>query len=262
MRLSSIVRNNISILKQLLREQLQKSILTSFSQKGYFNTLVFQGGTALRLCYDNPRFSEDLDFVLNDKQETVNISWTAFKKLIQDTFPFLETVSIKSQKSSDQLQRHILTTTGVNPSQKTRIHIEITSVPSYDHQPRILSYPPFNPAIQVETKEEILADKLTAFGCRSYIKGQDVWDIYFLTKEKNVPASWALVRKKIKDYNLLKQDYLNQVEQKMTDLEKSGEKLLSFELQRFLPQTLYDHYKSDFSSIIQTVIVQLQNNTL
>jgi len=69
-------------------------------------------------------------------------------------------------------------------------------------------------------------------------------------------------QKKIKDYNLLKQDYLNQVEQKMTDLEKNGEKLLTFELQRFLPQTQYDHYKSDFSSIIQTVIVQLQNNTL
>ena len=246
--------------KQLLREQLQKTILTSFSQKGYFNTLVFQGDTALRLCYDNPRFSEDLDFVLKNKEKTVKISWAPFKKLILDTFPFLETVNIKPQKSSDQLQRHVLTTMGLNPSQKSRIHIEIAKIPSYENHPKILSYPPFNPAIQVETKEEILADKLTAFGCRSYIKGRDLWDIYFLTQEKNVTASWVHVMKKIKDYNVSKQEYLHQLNQRITDLETNGEKLLTFELQRFFPQTLYDHYKSDFSSIIQTVITQLQAN--
>jgi predicted nucleotidyltransferase component of viral defense system len=248
--------------KQLLREQLQKTILTSFSQKGYFNTLVFQGGTALRLCYDNPRFSEDLDFFLKNKEKTVKISWAPFKKLIFDTFPFLETVNIQSQKSSDQLQRHVLTTMGLNPSQKSRIHIEIAKIPSYENHPKILSYPPFNPAIQVETKEEILADKLTAFGCRAYIKGRDLWDIYFLTQEKNKTASWKLVRKKIKDYNVSKQEYLTQLDQRISGLEKNGEELLRFELQRFLPQTIYDHYKPNFSKIIQTVIAQLLNNTL
>jgi predicted nucleotidyltransferase component of viral defense system len=50
--------------KQVFREEQQKTILTCFSQKGYFDTIVFQGGTALRLCYENPRFSEDLDFTL------------------------------------------------------------------------------------------------------------------------------------------------------------------------------------------------------
>jgi len=247
--------------KQLLREQLQKTILTSFSQKGYFNTLVFKGCTALRLCYDNPRFSEDLHFVLKDKEKTVKISWAPFKKRIQDTFPFLETVNIKTQKSSDQLQRHILLTSGLNPSQKSRIHIEIAKIPSYENHPIILSYPPFNPALQVETKEEILADKLTAFGCRSYIKGRDLWDIYFLIKEKNLTVPWPLVRKKINDYKVSKQEYLHQLEQRRTDLETNGEKLLTFELQRFLPQTVYDHYKPQFSSIIQTVIAQLQDNT-
>ena len=42
-----------------------------FSIKDIHNSLVFQGGTSLRLCYNNDRYSEDLDFVMN-KNQTFN----------------------------------------------------------------------------------------------------------------------------------------------------------------------------------------------
>jgi predicted nucleotidyltransferase component of viral defense system len=44
------------------KELLHYEILQALSEKGYMDNLVFQGGTALHLCYGAPRLSEDLDF--------------------------------------------------------------------------------------------------------------------------------------------------------------------------------------------------------
>lgn len=242
--------------KQVLREQLQKTILTILSQKGYFNKIVFQGGTALRLCYGNPRFSEDLDFSLNKKQDKINIELpsSTITRSILDTYPFLEKATFTTQKISEQLQLYVLSTQGTEPSQKSRIHLELASIPSYDNQPMILNFPPFNPAIQVETKKEILADKITALGCRTYIKGRDLWDIYFLFHEQNIDIDLMLVRKKIADYNVSKKGYLDQIKQRSDELKQIGTSLLSFELKRFLPQNIYAQYEDQFSSIIHTII--------
>ena len=46
----------------LLKELLHYDILLCLDQSGFLATLTFHGGTALRLCYGAPRFSEDLDF--------------------------------------------------------------------------------------------------------------------------------------------------------------------------------------------------------
>ena len=48
--------------KFILREYLQYKILEAISKNKLSNKLVFIGGTALRIIYDNQRFSEDLDF--------------------------------------------------------------------------------------------------------------------------------------------------------------------------------------------------------
>lgn len=49
-------------IKLLIREYLQKFILLFLNQKNFFSEGVFQGGTCLKIVYDNVRFSEDLDF--------------------------------------------------------------------------------------------------------------------------------------------------------------------------------------------------------
>ncbi|MEW6408487.1 MAG: nucleotidyl transferase AbiEii/AbiGii toxin family protein, partial [Patescibacteria group bacterium] len=52
-------------LKQnILREFLQVLILKTLYGSKYNTALIFMGGTCLRICYDIPRFSEDLDFNL------------------------------------------------------------------------------------------------------------------------------------------------------------------------------------------------------
>src|SRR5690606_40007986 len=44
------------------KELLHYDILFALSEAKLLDSLTFQGGTSLRLCYGAPRFSEDLDF--------------------------------------------------------------------------------------------------------------------------------------------------------------------------------------------------------
>lgn len=49
---------------QVVREEYEILLLKEIFESEYGSGLVFKGGTALRLAYQSPRFSEDLDFTL------------------------------------------------------------------------------------------------------------------------------------------------------------------------------------------------------
>ncbi len=56
-----------------IKQCVQKIILCGLARGGFFNHATFYGGTALRLLYDLERYSEDLDFVLNEKNPNFNL---------------------------------------------------------------------------------------------------------------------------------------------------------------------------------------------
>ena len=47
-----------------LKEIIQEITLAGLARAGFFDKAAFYGGTALRIFYGLPRFSEDLDFTL------------------------------------------------------------------------------------------------------------------------------------------------------------------------------------------------------
>src|SRR5712672_2199737 len=49
--------------QNLVKEAIHLHLLSAMSDAGILRHVVFQGGTALRLCYGGERYSEDLDFV-------------------------------------------------------------------------------------------------------------------------------------------------------------------------------------------------------
>jgi len=237
--------------KQILREEIQKSLLALFSQEGYFEKMVFKGGTALRLFYGNPRFSEDIDLVFREKEKNADIVFNSskIKKFTKNIFPFLKDILYTTQKVTPKLKRFILKTKGINQSQNISIHVELANVPSYFNQPRIVEYPPLYPAIRVEEEKEILADKITALGCRTYIKGRDLWDIHFLIEEKNLEIPWNLVKKKVNDYDYTTDRYNKNLMQRKKEIKENGKIILSNELSRFLPLSVYLQYESMFKKI-------------
>jgi len=48
--------------EQVVREELELAVLKPLCESRIGDSLVFKGGTALRLAYGSPRFSDDLDF--------------------------------------------------------------------------------------------------------------------------------------------------------------------------------------------------------
>ncbi len=61
----------------IVREFWEMTLLNELAQSKIGEFLVFKGGTALRLVYNSPRFSEDLDFDL-----TKTISFKDFNNVI------------------------------------------------------------------------------------------------------------------------------------------------------------------------------------
>ena len=59
--------------KAVLREILQSIVLIGLSRADFFKKASFYGGTALRIFYGLNRYSEDLDFTLNEKNESFSL---------------------------------------------------------------------------------------------------------------------------------------------------------------------------------------------
>ena len=63
------------------REIIQYITLAGLSRSDFFSKASYYGGTALRMLYGLPRFSEDIDFSLNYSDPNFTL---------QDYFPYIE----------------------------------------------------------------------------------------------------------------------------------------------------------------------------
>ena len=255
--------------KMVLREEIQKAALTALALQGCFNTIVFQGGTALRLFHGNPRFSEDIDLVLNHTKDSSEMkddvlstvlasSLSGVERSVKDTFPFITEVEIQTQKNDPDLLRYILMTRSGNPEHSLRVHIELAAIPSYRNTPRILNFPPVNPAIRVEDTVEILADKVCALALRPYLKGRDLWDIHYLADQRSIAVDWDLVRKKVVDYrgDVSETEGVlgHGLEKAQEKIRMIGDSTMETEMERFLPPQVLELYRSSFDSILEDVL--------
>jgi predicted nucleotidyltransferase component of viral defense system len=82
-------------LEQVLREWWEMLILRDIFSSSIGEKLMFKGGTALRLVYNSPRFSEDLDFSMLE-----NFPFASFEKIalaIEKRYPELKIRDIASK---------------------------------------------------------------------------------------------------------------------------------------------------------------------
>ena len=63
----------------LIRENAEVAFLDKLGQSNLSKSVIFYGGTSLRLGYGSPRFSEDLDFLMVEK-----VSEQGLKKIIEN----------------------------------------------------------------------------------------------------------------------------------------------------------------------------------
>jgi predicted nucleotidyltransferase component of viral defense system len=210
--------------QNLMKEAIHLHLLSALSEAGVLQHVVFQGGTALRLCYGGERYSEDLDFVcgkagayLKDVEfdDLVDQALETTKRTLQRDFNIdAAQISLKRPAQPELIKGDEVNVAAwqivvpVNPTPnapKSRIKIEFANVPSYDSKPQTVNAAPGLVQIQdvilnAETANEILADKAVALTARAVLKFRDVWDVWFLINKLGATPDREIVRKKFADY--------------------------------------------------------------
>ncbi|MHB8281741.1 MAG: nucleotidyl transferase AbiEii/AbiGii toxin family protein [bacterium] len=226
--------------KNVSKEILQLNILDILSNYSeLYKNIVFQGGTALKLCYNLNRYSEDLDF-------TINKEGKRFINKLFDELPSKLKIDEKIETTFDSKGLMDIINIKVIPEERIKsinVKIEFMEVPSYTKQFRIVedtySFGIKDLYIPTESLEEILADKIVALGGRPLLanmpfKSRDIWDIAWLSNN-NIVLNSDLISKKLDDYKISKDDFLKTLYKRLefTNLKK-GSMFYKNEMSRFV----------------------------
>lgn len=186
--------------KNAMKEIMQEIVLCGLSRAEFFKEAAFYGGTALRIFYGLDRFSEDLDFSLQEKNPTFNLS-AYFPQLKKEVSAFGLNVEIsEKEKTNDSTIRsaflkgntkeHLLLfyaddpiTTNIAKNEVVKIKFEVDVCPpsfaTFEHRYRLLPIPY---EVKLYDMSSLFAGKVHAVLCRAWqsrIKGRDLYDYVF-----------------------------------------------------------------------------------
>jgi hypothetical protein len=190
-----------------LKEIAQEIALMALSRAGFFRVAAFQGGTCLRILYGLERFSEDLDFVLEEPD--TNFEWNGYVKNMRDEFnaygytlevtnkPKLDK-AVKSAFLKADSQGGILVLRDLRTHRpKLQIKLEIDTNPpeGSSYELKYLDFPlPYS--VQTQDLPSLFASKSHALLCRDYTKGRDWYDFIWYVK-RQTPINFSLLKKAI-----------------------------------------------------------------
>src|SRR3989339_1326882 len=171
--------------RNILREYLQYKILEIIFNSKYAQKVVFLGGTALRIIYNNSRFSEDLDF------DNFKLTEEQFADLANEVKKGLELqgyeVEIKNvfkgaYRSYIRMPK-VLFDNDMSDIQEEKILIQIDTIShAFDYQKDTKILNKFDVFTQIFTTpiDILLSQKIYAALNRKRAKGRDFFDIVFL----------------------------------------------------------------------------------
>lgn len=169
----------------LLREYLQYKMLEIIFTSEYATKLVFIGGTALRIVYNNSRFSEDIDF------DNFGLTPAEFSRVTNKVKSGLEAEGFQVEMSIAGRESYrcnvrfpgLLFGSGLSPYPEEKILIQIDSLAQgFNYQPerRILNKFDVFTEVFTPSTDLLLAQKINAVFTRKRAKGRDFYDIVFL----------------------------------------------------------------------------------
>ena len=255
---------------------LHYDILFTLEREGCLKSLVFHGGTCLRLCYNAPRLSEDLDFAGGNDFDSANLKNLASALMDHLNGKYGLKATVKSPKdrkrnpesamvSVDKWQVSVVTKPGRPDLPRQRIKIEVANVPAHTIDLRTLrrnyDFLPDgydNLLLRAEKMEEIVADKLVAFpmALATHIRYRDIWDLAWL-HQRNAALRSDLVERKIADYAISNFDSaLRTALSRIPEIVKTDK--FKGELKRFLPNEIADTTLShDDSTYLSSATTEL-----
>jgi len=198
-RLDSYSASNPVEEEQATKEILQEVALYSLWRAGFFEVAAFQGGTSLRILHKLPRFSEDLDFILQEPDP--EFKWGGYlDQLLKGLQEFgLQSEAFDKSRMDQRIKKALLKDNSVcnqldlsfyrgSPSQKLNIKLEIDVNP-----PRgsTFEYSYLDFPLDFEVCHQDLSSnfslKIHALLCRPYLKGRDWYDFNWYVKQNIHP---------------------------------------------------------------------------
>lgn len=201
--------------------------------------MAFQGGTCLHLVHGGYRYSEDLDLTGRD------LDSDAAARVIERARPEVERLAVqvlgegeygwKPARMRDRLSTYWFHFTPQPTGERIRVKIELARFPAY----RAEVFPVRSPLDLLERRplvtalppSELLAEKVTAVLGRRYVKGRDLFDLWFLDAVLQAPLDRELLRHKLDDYGVAVSR--QRVEERLAAVTAAD---LGAEMERFLPQ--------------------------
>lgn len=207
-----------------LKEVVQEVALMGLSRSDFFTKAAFYGGTALRIFYGLPMYSEDLDFSLERPEADFDLDkYLSYVKKELISYNFKMTVKKKNKSKQTAIQsafikgntiQNILEITsddsmtyGFNSNALIRIKFEIdTNPPGGAEFQYVNAILPDTYRAKLYDMPSLFAGKIHAVLCRDYknrVKGRDFFDyiwylkrgtrvnIYHLQKRMEQSDHWA-----------------------------------------------------------------------
>ncbi len=179
---------------QAWREVMQEIALAGLYRGGFFNKAAFYGGTCLRIFYQLPRFSEDLDFSL--LAQDADFSLAPYFKAIEEEFNALGveiTISQKNKTTQTQIESAFLKNTtqifniALQGSQTIKIKFEVDTMPPlhFKTEEKLL-LEPFSFYVKCFTLDDLFAGKMHALLFRKWknrVKGRDWFDFEWYVRK-------------------------------------------------------------------------------
>lgn len=247
-------------------EVLQLLLLDGLYGHSGSQHIIFQGGTALRWVYGGPRFSEDLDFVTHLAPERIqSILETIFTRVSRVCVAQFGAGQFERQIKAgrENAQKRLFVYRPVSQRERIAVKLELESLQP-NKQPAIQKvvlrdlpqvsrliaaghlFMPYSSAIVlVETLEEILTDKIRALYERPYLKGRDIFDLWWIRGQLQRPVDWRMFEKKLTLYRAPFQparriDYF-QARESLPEIENA----LRSDLPRFIAPSILAAYQED-----------------
>lgn len=215
------------------KEMLHFDLLRALSNSSLGDSLVFQGGTALRICHNGDRLSEDLDFVcgFGSAEPLVIDPMLEILQQQMDERYGLQVDQVQGPKGQEltecaQVKRWEFLICLPVQKKMERIRVEICNVPAHSASPMLIrpTYPQLEQmepiVLLVESIQEIMADKIVALAARKWLKYRDVWDLKQLT-DRGITPDWAMIRSKVEDYRIPWEEFAQGLDQAQSTLRSS-----------------------------------------
>lgn len=226
--------------ENIAREYFQNLFLSALYQKKGSEKLFFKGGTALRIIWRSPRFSEDLDFTGS------GISISKIENLMEETLLQLEQEGInttieESKTTSGGYLAILHLKSGSEYKSNIQIEISLRSGKKNSGTTSLINSELIPPYMLMHLEEnQLVEEKIQA--CLTRAKARDFYDLYFILRSRLAFHEFFSKKKDIKGKILIaiKSQHIN----------------FSKELKTFLPITQHSIIK-DFK---ETLLREIERN--